>query len=102
MKKNDKYRDAPYTKVKPLSARVEDCAKEHGYSGPRGSVLYGFRFLKNFYFNILANIVPYSGFRVALHRFRNVTIGKDVLIGYNVTIDNIYPELVTIEEGVVQ
>jgi len=100
MEKNDKFIDAPYTKVKPFAARVGDCAKEHGYSGPIGSVLYGFRFLKNFYCNIIANIVPYSGLRVALHRFRGVTIGKDVLIGYNVTIDNIYPELVTIEDGV--
>ena len=27
-------------------------------------------------------------------------IGKDVLIGFNVTIDNIYPKLITIEDGV--
>jgi len=100
MEKNDKYRDAPYTNLKSFTAKIEGSAKHHGYSGPLGSVQYGLRFLKNFYLNILANFVPYYGIRIALHRFRGVSIGKNVFIGYNVTIDNTYPELVTIEEGV--
>ena len=35
-----------------------------------------------------------------LHRARGVKIGRGVLIGFNVTIDNIYPDLVTIHDGV--
>ncbi|MFC2056408.1 acyltransferase [Chloroflexota bacterium] len=31
---------------------------------------------------------------------RGVKIGKNVLIGFNVTIDNIYPSQITIEDGV--
>ena len=44
--------------------------------------------------------LPYSGLRVFLHKLRGVKIGKNVLIGFNVTIDNIYPNLITIEDGV--
>ncbi|MFC1988447.1 acyltransferase [Chloroflexota bacterium] len=31
---------------------------------------------------------------------RGVKIGKNVLLGFNVTLDNIYPNLITIEDGV--
>lgn len=94
MKKN-----APYTKVESFTKRFEKSAEEHGYTGFFGYLKYFFRFNINFYFNLLAMLVPYSGLRVILHKARGVKIGKDVMIGFNVTIDNIYPHLVTIEDG---
>ncbi len=42
---------------------------------------------------------PTSSLRVAFHRARGVRISHDVEIGYFVLIDNLYPELVTIEAG---
>jgi len=42
---------------------------------------------------------PSSPLRVAFHRARGVRVGPDVEIGYLVIIDNLYPELVTIEAG---
>ena len=42
---------------------------------------------------------PSSSLRVAFHRARGVRIGREVEIGYCVIIDNLYPDLVTIEEG---
>jgi acetyltransferase-like isoleucine patch superfamily enzyme len=91
---------APYTKVDTLSERFKKSAEEHGYTGFLGHLRYSVKYLRNFYFNLFAMFVPYSGLRVALHRVRGVKIGKNVLIGFNVTIDNIYPHLVTIEDGV--
>jgi acetyltransferase-like isoleucine patch superfamily enzyme len=91
---------APYTKVDTLGKRFKGSAEEHGYTGSLGHLKYSFKYLRNFYFNLFAMFVPYSGLRVTLHRARGVKIGKNVLIGFNVTIDNIYPHLVTIEEGV--
>jgi acetyltransferase-like isoleucine patch superfamily enzyme len=93
-------KSAPYTKVETLSKRFKKSAEEHGYTGFLGHLKYSVKFLKNFYFNLFAMFVPYSGLRVALHRVRGVKIGRNVLIGFNVTIDNIYPHLVTIEDGV--
>lgn len=90
---------APYTKVESLGKRSKKSAEEHGYTGTLGYLKYSFKFLISFYFNLLAMFVPYSGLRVSLHRARGVKIGKNVLIGFNVTIDNIYPYLVTIEDG---
>ena len=90
---------APYTKVDTLGKRFKRSAEEHGYTGYLGHLRYSVKYLINFYFNLFAMFVPYSGLRVTLHRARGVKIGKNVLIGFNVTIDNIYPHLVTIEGG---
>lgn len=42
---------------------------------------------------------PTASIRAAFHRARGVRIDNDVEIGYFVLIDNLYPELVTIEDG---
>jgi acetyltransferase-like isoleucine patch superfamily enzyme len=48
----------------------------------------------------MAMFAPHSTLRVILHRARGVRIGKGVLIGFNVNIDNVYPDLITISDGV--
>lgn len=42
---------------------------------------------------------PTSSMRARFHRLRGVKISKNVEIGYFVTLDNLYPERITIEEG---
>ena len=42
---------------------------------------------------------PSSGGRAFFHRLRGAKIAKGVEMGYRVLIDNLYPELVTVEEG---
>ncbi len=91
--------EAPYTVVEPLFKRLKNNAIKQGYNGTLGILSYSLKYLNNFYLNLLANIVPYSGLRVKFHRSRGVKIGKNVLIGNNVTIDNSYPELVYIGDG---
>lgn len=51
-------------------------------------------------FYVPAMLSPFSKMRVFFHRLRGVNIGEDVEIGYYVLIDNVYPERVTIEDGV--
>jgi len=48
----------------------------------------------------LAYNCPFNTWRIKFHRWRGVKIGKNVLIGFQVTIDHSYPEYVTIEDDV--
>lgn len=57
-------------------------------------------FGKNWFLERMAAIAPIPSWRVALHRCRGIIIGKNVYIGYDVTFDRIYPELITIEDYV--
>lgn len=92
-------KSAPYTKIESAVKTFKKTAEQHGYSGFLGYIRYFFRYFINFYFNLLAMFAPYSGLRIFLHRRRGVKIGRNVLIGFNVNIDYIYPNLVTIEDG---
>src|SRR3979490_3617202 len=48
----------------------------------------------------LARILPGArSLRISLHRWRGVTIGKGVWIGYDVILDTSRPHLITIEDG---
>ena len=91
---------APYTRVEKLASRLKRSSAEHGYRGLWGLVRYSVGYLSNFYLNLLAILMPYSGPRVIIHKLRGVKIGKNVLIGFNVTLDNTYPHLITIKDGV--
>jgi acetyltransferase-like isoleucine patch superfamily enzyme len=91
---------APYTRVEKLPDRLRKSAAEHGYSNRWGIIPYAFKTVSIFYLNILAFLMPYAGPRVLIHKLRGVKIGKNVLIGFNVTLDNTYPQLITIKDGV--
>ena len=93
-------KEVPYTDVKSLKDRLKKNAEERNHRGFFGILKYGIKYLKNYYLGIIANLMPYSGPRVVLHRARGVHIGENVLIGQNVVIDNTYPELVFIGDGV--
>src|SRR5689334_1301505 len=57
-------------------------------------------FAKNWFLERAASIAPIPSWRTWLHRQRGIKIGKNVYIGYDVTFDRIYPELITIEDYV--
>jgi len=57
-------------------------------------------FAKNWLLERFAAIAPIPSWRVWLHRQRGIKIGKNVYIGYDVTFDRIYPELIAIEDYV--
>lgn len=62
------------------------------------SLLFAARFAKNWLLERLAASFPIPSWRVQLHRFRGIKIGKDVYVGYDVIFDRIHPALITIED----
>lgn len=75
-------------------------AKEHGYTGFLARTRFLYRRSMDYFLQVISRIVPYSGIKVRLHRMRGVKIGKHVHIGPMVTIDDVYPNFVIIEDGV--
>lgn len=73
---------------------------EHGYTGFMAMPRFLFRRYWDFVLQKISRAVPYSGMRVKLHKWRGVKIEKGVHIGPMVTIDDVYPNFVIIEEGV--
>lgn len=75
-------------------------AKEHGYKGFAAMPRFLYRRGMDHFWQVVSRIVPYSGIRVKLHRWRGVKIGQRVHIGPMVTIDDVYPNFVIIEDDV--
>lgn len=73
---------------------------EHGYKGFMAMPRFLYRRMMDHFWQVISRIVPYSGIRIKLHRWRGVKIGKNVHIGPLVTIDDVYPNFVVIEDGV--
>lgn len=79
---------------------LKSTAKEHGYVGFLAKSRFMIRRMLDHILQVVSRIVPYSGIRVWLHRKRGVKIGKNVHIGPMVTIDDVYPNFVLIQDGV--
>lgn len=75
-------------------------AKEHGYIGFMSMPRFLYRRTTDYILQLISKTLPYSGIKVRLHRLRGVKIGKNVHIGPMVTIDDVYPNFVIIEDGV--
>ena len=75
-------------------------AKEHGYKGFMSMTRFLCRRTLDYLLQQISRMLPYSGIKVRLHRMRGVKIGKNVHIGPMVTIDDVYPNFVIIEDGV--
>ncbi len=58
-----------------------------------------FRKIRNYIFAMLAYNCPVNSWRIILHRWRGVAIGKNVTIGYHVVLDYSFPELIIIEDN---
>jgi len=54
----------------------------------------------DYLYQMAALYAPYTGIRIWLHRKRGVKIGKNVHIGPQVWIDDIFPNFLIIEDGV--
>jgi len=79
---------------------LKHTAKEHGYTGFLSRTRFLYRRTMDYFLQLISKTLPYSGLKVWLHRKRGVKIGKNVHIGPAVTIDDVYPNFVIIEDGV--
>ena len=62
-------------------------------------VAFAFRKIRNIILFWLAWSCPLNSWRVKMHRWRGVHIGKNVYIGLQCSIDNAYPEYVFLEDN---
>lgn len=58
-----------------------------------------FRKVKNTVLLLLAYSCPINKWRIGLHRWRGVKIGKNVYIGMHCHLDNLYPEYIVIDDN---
>lgn len=72
----------------------------YGYKGRLGKTKLKFRLMRSWTLQFLASISPLSNLAVIFQRARGVNIGKHVFLGPNVSIDLLYPQLITIEDYV--
>lgn len=75
-------------------------AAEHGYKGIWGLICFSVRKTLDYLYQMAALYAPYTGIRIWLHRKRGVKIGKNVHIGPQVWLDDIFPKFIIIEDGV--
>lgn len=57
------------------------------------------RKIKNTLLSMIAYSCPINSWRVSLHRWRGVSIGKNVFIGSHCHFDNLFPEYIVIEDN---
>lgn len=84
----------------PEQINKREVMEHYGYRGPIGVLRLYLRLLYSWLFQALARSCPHPGLTVLLQRARGVKIGKHVFIGAGVTIDDVYPHLVAIEDYV--
>lgn len=65
-----------------------------------GKTAFVFRKIKNIFLFRLAYFCPLNSWRIKMHRYRGINIGKNVYIGIQCSLDNAYPEYITIEDNV--
>lgn len=85
---------------RPFFQALKHTSKEHGYTGFMARTRFLYRRTMDHVLQVISKTLPYSGLRIWLHRRRGVKIGKNAHIGPMVTIDDVYPNFVVIEDGV--
>lgn len=95
-----KYKKLPNHVERSFLEALKRSAIEHGYNGFLYRLRFFLRRLINHLLQTVSKVVPFSGFRVILQRLRGVKIGRGAHIGPSVTIDDVYPDYVIIEDGV--
>lgn len=84
----------------PEEINKRELMEYYGYEGRSGKAKYYLRYLGNWILQTLAKISPHPGLAVKLQKIRGVNIGDHVYIGPDVNIDDLYPQLIAIEDYV--
>lgn len=94
-----KKQQMPFSVTRPFFPSLTQAAINHGYKGIFGKMEFLWVRTKDHWLQVISRIIPYNGVRIKLQRMRGVNIGPKVHMGPMVTIDDVYPYFVTIEEG---
>lgn len=84
----------------PEAINKRELMEYYGYTGSLGTAKYYLRYLVHWVLQTVAKISPHPGIAAKLQRIRGVNIGDHVYIGPNVNLDDLYPNLITIEDYV--
>jgi acetyltransferase-like isoleucine patch superfamily enzyme len=84
----------------PEEINERELMEYFGYKGWMGKIKMKFRLLRSWILQFLASNSPSSNLAVIFQRARGVKIGRHVFIGPNVSIDLLYPDLITLEDYV--
>ena len=91
-------RNLEYFEHQGLWKSLKRSAKQHGFNGTFGTIYYAIVKNVDWILHIFAQKLPFTGIRIKLHKFRGVNIGKNVFIGYNCTLDEVFPDFITIKD----
>lgn len=84
----------------PEAINMRELMEYYGLKGVSGKVRLYVRQLKSHFLQVLAMASPLPGTIVALQRARGAKIGRHVYIGPGVMFDELYPQLITVEDYV--
>lgn len=85
-----------YVVTKNIAGQIKSGSKRKG----KNAITFLWAKLINYLLERLAYNCPFNSLRVKFHKWRGVIIGKNVMIGLQVTLDHSYPEMITIEDDV--
>ena len=94
-----KHQPLPFYVERSFFAALKSTAKEHGYTHIFGRLHFLYDRLTDYIYQLIARYIPWSRFKVWLHRRRGVKIEKNVHIGPSCNIDDVYPNFCIIKEG---
>ncbi|MCF8297653.1 MAG: acyltransferase [Saprospiraceae bacterium] len=94
-----KHQPLPYYVERSFFKALKLSAKEHGYNHFLGSLHFLYDRLSDYIFQMIARVMPWSRFKLWLHRKRGVKIEKNAHIGPLCNIDDVYPNFCIIKEG---
>ena len=80
--------------------KISRALRHHEMSGRFSRFRFLSKSLKNYILSLIAYFAPLNSIRIKCHHMRGVKIGNGVLIGYHVTLDEIFPEYITIGDNV--
>lgn len=84
----------------PEEMNTRELMEYYDYKGTFGVIKLYFRYGISWMLQSVAKVCPHYGISVKLQKMRGVNIGKHVFLGPGVNIDDVYPNLVTIEDYV--
>ena len=94
-----KRQPLPYYVERSFFKALKLSAKEHGYNHIFGGIHFLYDRSKDYIFQLIARVIPWSRFKVWLHRKRGVKIGNNVHISPFCIIDDVYPNFCIIKNG---